>query len=68
MLVLSFSLEALGFVVAMSLFLIAGFLILGERRPHILLSAALPVVILLALLLNALGIHIDPGVLGVFFD
>lgn len=52
----------LGFVVATSLFLAAGFAILGERRP--LLLAGLPLVFTLlfwALMTRALGLYLAPG-------
>lgn len=68
MLALSFSLETLGFVIAMSLFLSAGFWILGERRPLFLLLPGPLVVVFLATLLNLLEIHLEPGLLRVFDD
>ena len=65
---LAFSLEALGFIVAMTLFLVSGFVALGERRPGILLVSSLPLVLGLALILDMLGIHLEPGILQVFRD
>ena len=56
------ALTPLGFVVATTLFLIAGFVTLGERRP--LLLAALPLLFSLAfflLMTRGLGLYLAPG-------
>lgn len=57
-----FTLKPLGFILATSLFLIGGYLVLGERRPWLLAAASLPLVVLFwALLTQVLGIYLDPG-------
>lgn len=54
--------ELLGFAVASFLFLVAGFVILGERRPMVAASVAAGLVGFLWLLLTAVfGIHLDSG-------
>ncbi len=58
------TLKPLGFIVSTSLFLIAGYLVLGERRVWILLAASIPIVVAFwALLTQLLGIYLDPGAL-----
>ncbi|OIQ26208.1 tripartite tricarboxylate transporter TctB family protein [uncultured Vibrio sp.] len=53
-----------GFVIATSLFLLAGFYILGERRKPILLGASFPFVIAFYLLLTqGLDIYLEPGLI-----
>jgi len=52
----------LGFVGATSLFLIAGFALLGERRPWVLLVASVaPVLALWLILVVGLGVYLTPG-------
>ncbi|WP_428773553.1 tripartite tricarboxylate transporter TctB family protein [Vibrio sp.] len=54
----------LGFVIATSLFLVAGFYLLGERRLKVLFAASLPFVTGFYLLLTkGLDIYLEPGVL-----
>jgi len=53
-----------GFVIATSLFLMAGFYLLGERRKSVLFGASLPFVIGFYLLLTqGLEIYLEPGIL-----
>jgi putative tricarboxylic transport membrane protein len=53
----------IGFVLATSLFLLAGFYLLGERRVKVLLGASFPFVIAFYLLLTqGLDIYLEPGV------
>ncbi|KOO13136.1 TctB [Vibrio xuii] len=53
-----------GFVIATSLFLLAGFYLLGERRKKVLLGASFPFVIAFYLLLTqGLDIYLEPGVI-----
>lgn len=54
-------LDYLGFLLATTGFLIAGYLIMGERRPAILLLASLPLVAGFWLILSTLGIYLSPG-------
>ena len=50
-----------GFLISTSLFLIGGFLILGERRWPLILGASLPVVVFFwVLMTQALGVFIEP--------
>jgi putative tricarboxylic transport membrane protein len=54
----------LGFVLATSLFLLAGFYLLGERRKPILFGASFPFVTGFWLLLTkGLDIYLEPGYL-----
>ncbi|MDE1313999.1 tripartite tricarboxylate transporter TctB family protein [Vibrio aestuarianus] len=54
----------IGFVLATSFFLLAGFFILGERRKSILLGASFPFVIAFYLLLTqGLDIYLEPGLI-----
>lgn len=54
----------LGFVLATSFFLLAGFYLLGERRKKVLFGASFPFVIAFYLLLTqALDIYLEPGVI-----
>lgn len=56
--------QPLGFVIATSLFLAAGYLILGERRWTVVLGASLPVAFVFwALMTQVLGLYLDPGAL-----
>lgn len=58
----------LGFLLATILFLIAGFFVLGERRPMVLLLAAIPLVVAFwALMTRILGIYLEPGRLPELF-
>ena len=58
--------EYLGFILVNTLFLMLASLILGERRFHYLAIASLPLVGSFYLLLTALDIHVEPGLLGAF--
>lgn len=54
--------KPLGFVIATSLFLAAGYLILGERRWTVVLGASAPVALVFwALMTQVLGLYLDPG-------
>ncbi|MEL7292722.1 MAG: tripartite tricarboxylate transporter TctB family protein [Pseudomonadota bacterium] len=54
----------IGFVLATSLFLMAGFYLLGERRKKVLLGASFPFVLAFYLLLTqGLDIYLEPGVI-----
>jgi putative tricarboxylic transport membrane protein len=58
----------LGFIVSTSLFLGAGYAILGERRWSVLLGASVPVVVAFwTLLTQLLGVYLDPGSLWTGF-
>ena len=57
------ALEALGFAIATTLFLVGGYLVMGERRPARLFAASVPLVLLFWLLMAQLGIHLDQGTL-----
>lgn len=62
MLAYGFLLTRVGFIVSTSLFLIAGYLILGERRWTVLLAASVPVVVVFwALLTQLLGLYLATG-------
>ncbi len=53
-----------GFVIATSFFLLAGFYILGERRKSVLFGASFPFVIAFYLLLTqVLEVYLEPGIL-----
>lgn len=59
MLVYGWLITRIGFITSTSLFLIAGFMILGERRPAVLLGASVPVVLAFwAILDQLLGIYL----------
>ncbi|MFT7054212.1 MAG: putative tricarboxylic transport membrane protein [Psychromonas sp.] len=59
-----FGLTWIGFVLATSLFLLAGFWVLGERRKSVLFGASFPFVIAFWLLLTkGLDIYLEPGYL-----
>ena len=50
-----------GFLISTSLFLIGGFLILGERRPVLIVLSSLPVVVAFWLLMSQfLGVYVAP--------
>jgi putative tricarboxylic transport membrane protein len=52
----------LGFILSTILFLLAGFFTLGERRPLVLLLAAVPIVVVFwALMTRGLGVYLEPG-------
>ncbi|MCZ8500825.1 tripartite tricarboxylate transporter TctB family protein [Vibrio lentus] len=54
----------LGFVLATSFFLLAGFYLLGERRKSVLFGASFPFVIAFFLLLTqGLDIYLEPGLI-----
>tara|TARA_R110001583_G_scaffold51161_11_gene159804 strand:+ start:38706 stop:39185 length:480 start_codon:yes stop_codon:yes gene_type:complete len=64
MIAYGFGLTWLGFVLATSLFLIAGFWALGERRKSVLFGASFPFVTAFWLLLTkVLDIYLEPGYL-----
>ena len=55
-------LEPAGFLLSTSLFLIAGFFVMGERRKKVLLFASIPVaVVFWFLMTQVLGIYLVPG-------
>jgi len=57
-----YTLELLGFISSTILFLIIGYIILGERRPKILILASVPVVIVFwAIMTQLLGIYLTTG-------
>ncbi|MGB1025161.1 MAG: tripartite tricarboxylate transporter TctB family protein [Rhodospirillaceae bacterium] len=61
MLAYGFLVRPLGFITATTLFLMAGYLILGERRPVILIAASLPIVVAFwALMTQVLDVFIEP--------
>ncbi len=61
-LVYGFALDWLGFLISTTLFLIAGFWILGEKRPKILLLVAVPFVFIFWFgLTQMLDIYLAPG-------
>ena len=60
-------LEPAGFIVTTTLFLIGGYLILGERRPLPILLASFPVVISFYFLMDFLGIYLSPGTIFLEF-
>ena len=56
--------SALGFVIATTLFLATGYLILGERRPLVILLASLGLVLAFwAIMTQLLGLYLAPGTL-----
>ena len=64
MLAYGFLMVPLGFVISTILFLIAGFLILGERRRLVLLVLPLTFsVVFFLLMTNGLGLYLSPGTL-----
>jgi len=61
MLIYGYLLTRIGFIASTTLFLVAGFAILGERRPALLIGASLPVVVVFWAILNQLlGIYLGP--------
>lgn len=64
MIAYGFGLTWIGFVLATSLFLLAGFWVLGERRKSVLFGASFPFVTAFWLLLTkVLDIYLEPGYL-----
>lgn len=62
MLAYGYLLTRVGFIISTSLFLIGGYLILGERRWAVILAASVPVVIVFwAILTQLLGLYLAPG-------
>lgn len=62
MAIYAYLLTRAGFIVATSLFLVGGFLVLGERRWLVLLGASVPVVVAFWFILSQLlGIYLTPG-------
>lgn len=56
-----FSVRPLGFLISTALFLIGGFIVLGERRLWLILVASLPPVVLFwALMTQVLSVFIEP--------
>ncbi len=56
------TLEPLGFIVSTTLFLIIGYLVMGERSPKTIFLASLPVVVVFwAIMTQALGIYLSSG-------
>lgn len=53
--------EYLGFIAGTLAFLLTSFVILGERRPALMLAAALPLTLGFWLLMESLGIYLSPG-------
>lgn len=59
--VYGFTIRPLGFIASTSLFLMAGFWLLGERRPHYLILVAVPLVVLFwVLMTQGLDVFIEP--------
>lgn len=54
-------LETLGFIVASLLFLVTGYGLLGERRKVLMLIASAPLILGFWMLMDFLGIYLDPG-------
>lgn len=54
----------LGFVITSSLFLAGGFLVLGERRPLLLLAVAVGTALAFFAAFGMLDVHLDWGVFG----
>lgn len=55
------TLRPLGFIAATTIFLVAGYMVLGERRPLVLVFASLPVVIgFWTLMSQVLDIYVQP--------
>ena len=68
MIAYGFGLYWLGFLIATTAFLMAGFWVLGERRRKIILSASLPIVVAFWLILTKfLSIYLTPGELYLDF-
>lgn len=61
------AITALGFVVTSALFLAGGFLVLGERRPHVLGLVAIGVAIGFWIMFTLLNVTLDWGVFGRVF-
>ncbi len=57
------SIEVIGFVASSVLLLIFGFLILGSRSPAKIFAIAIPLVLVIWLVLDALGIYLAEGTL-----
>jgi len=56
-----FTVRPLGFLISTSLFLIGGFVVLGERRLWVILAASLPPVVLFwTLMTQVLSVFIEP--------
>ncbi len=61
MLAYGLSVRSLGFLFSTSVFLIAGFMILGERRPLVIFFTAIPIVVFFWVMMTQfLGIYINP--------
>lgn len=57
-------LDPLGFLLATEVFLLAGYLLMGEYRPKVLFWASVPVVVVFWLIMTrVLGIYLAPGML-----
>lgn len=64
----AFAIPHLGFVVTSSFFLAGGFMVLGERRPHVLLPVAIAVAVTFWVAFRLLDVHLDWGVFGRMFQ
>lgn len=59
------ALTPLGFLLSTVIFLVAGFVVLGERRFHVLLLASVPLVAgFWALMVHGLGVYLEPGLIS----
>ncbi len=62
MIVFSMTIESLGFLISSTLFLISGFLIMGESKPRLLILSSLPVVVFFWFVVTQiLGIYLAQG-------
>ncbi|MEA1911628.1 MAG: tripartite tricarboxylate transporter TctB family protein [Spirochaetota bacterium] len=67
MIVYSFIIKSMGFIISTVLFLIVGFRILGEQRVKILFLASIPFVLAFWFLISKiLGVYLEPGTLFYF--
>lgn len=61
MVVYGLTIRSGGFLISTTLFLICGFVILGERRPLIVLSCSIPIVVIFWTLMSQfLGVYVEP--------
>jgi len=61
MVLFAISIELLGFLLSSSLFLVFGFYILGSRSPRSIFLTAIPLVLVIWLLLDTMGIYLAEG-------
>jgi len=66
MFVYALILDYVGFLIATTVFLIAGYWIMGERNPLILFLMSLPLVVGIWLMMAGLGVYLAPG--NLYFD